>query len=281
MRWILFWIFLVAFIIIFLATTATVFLGFGQCTQDERSLLFKTFIIEIGIAVAALFYALFGLKRAGDGALERVEAEEALPESYKFSIIYTEISETVSKLEAENGRLAQWYIARGDAERLFQGLYSSLLYASTASVTGTVNSQFYGNMMEWDSLQRQLRVRFFFGPYNDEIITRKFPIEGPGQGVASEALITGKVQIKNRMESELKEKGEARLSSMVSIPVPDFEPSRNSRQIVILNIDAGIVGVFPDLDKWTSSEMKSRIEQLRLLVSRVNKLYTSYFEQAK
>ncbi|MFH0780480.1 MAG: hypothetical protein V2B20_00780, partial [Pseudomonadota bacterium] len=271
--------FSIAFIVIFLATAATVFLGFGQPTQDERSFLFKTFIVEIGLAVFALFYALFGIKRGTNGAGELVETE-ALPESYAFSKIHTEISDTVSKLEADNGRLVQWYLSKGDGERLFDGLYSSLLYASSSAVTGIVDPRFYGNLMEWDSVKEQLRVRFFSGPYNDEIITRSFPLEGPGQGVASEAFVTGKVQIKNRMESELKEKGEARLNAMVSIPIPDLEPTENTRQIVILNIDAGFVHVFPSLEEWQSSEMKPRIQELRRLISRVNRLYRTHMVSA-
>jgi hypothetical protein len=125
-----------------------------------------------------------------------------------------------------------------------------------------------------------LRVRFFLGPYNDEIITRNFPIEDKGQGVASKVFKSGEIQIRNRMGSELKEKGEARLNAMVCIPIPDIEPIDNTRQIVILNIDSGIVEIFPTHEKWQSSEMRKRIEELARLISRVNKLYRRFIENS-
>lgn len=277
MRWILFWIFSIAFVVIFLATASTVFLGVGQPTQEERNFLFKSFILEIAVAVFALFYALFGIKRGANGSAERVETKE-LPESYAFSKIHTEISDTVSNLEANNAKLVQWYVSRGDGGRLFDGLYSSLLYASSSAVTGTIDPRFYGNLMEWGSAEKQLRVRFFNGPYNDEIITRNFPVEGPGQGVASKAFTTGMVQIANRMESELKERGEARLNAMVSVPIPNLESTEHTRQIVILNIDSGVVNVFPSFEEWPSSEMRTRVEELRRLILRVNRLYRTHIE---
>jgi hypothetical protein len=62
MRWVLFFVFITLFTVIVIATLLAVFFGVGQLTPSERDLLFKIFIIEIGIAVATLFYALFGLK---------------------------------------------------------------------------------------------------------------------------------------------------------------------------------------------------------------------------
>ena len=66
MRWILFGVFVALFVIIVLGTLSVVFLGFGELADTERSTLFKVFLVEIGIAVVALFYSLFGLKRAGE-----------------------------------------------------------------------------------------------------------------------------------------------------------------------------------------------------------------------
>ena len=66
MRWILFGIFVVLFVIIVLGTLGAVFLGFGDLSDTERSTLFKAFLVEIGAAVLALFYSLFGLKRKGE-----------------------------------------------------------------------------------------------------------------------------------------------------------------------------------------------------------------------
>ncbi|MCP4977161.1 MAG: hypothetical protein GY931_13455 [Maribacter sp.] len=63
MRWILFYIFTALFVLIVVMTMATVFFGIGEPTENERDVLFKTFIVEIGLAVATLFYSLFGLKK--------------------------------------------------------------------------------------------------------------------------------------------------------------------------------------------------------------------------
>ena len=231
------------------------------------------FLIVIWVSVQ-IMERLYGIKSL---SISELEDKQNLPKSYSFPTMLAEISQTIHRLEAENGSLIKLYVSRGDGNRLFEGIYSSLLYASSASVTGTVDARFYGNMMEWDSVNSQLRVRFFSGPYNDEIITRKFPIEGPGQGIASDAFKTHQIKKKNRMESELKEKGEARLYAMVSVPV-EIDHSQNSRQIVILNVDAGIAGVFPSEEEWPTSDVKNRLEQLSKLISRVNVLHEKYIE---
>lgn len=71
MRWVLFWVFVTAFIIIVLSTLSMIFFGFGQATPEERSLLFKVFIGEIGVSIVALFYSLFGLKpKAEEGTVD-------------------------------------------------------------------------------------------------------------------------------------------------------------------------------------------------------------------
>jgi hypothetical protein len=63
MRWVLFWIFSSAFVIILIATIGAVFFGLGALQPDERQLLMKAFFVEISIAVCALFYSLFGIKQ--------------------------------------------------------------------------------------------------------------------------------------------------------------------------------------------------------------------------
>jgi len=62
MRWILFTVFVCAFVALVIFTMLMLFSGFGNVTENERGLLVKTFIVEVGIAVIALFYSLFGLK---------------------------------------------------------------------------------------------------------------------------------------------------------------------------------------------------------------------------
>jgi FMN phosphatase YigB (HAD superfamily) len=79
MQWILFFVFVGSFLVLVAATSATVFLGFGSPTPEERSLLTKVFIGEVGAAVIALFYSVFSLRQGtkipGDGLAE--ESNEA------------------------------------------------------------------------------------------------------------------------------------------------------------------------------------------------------------
>lgn len=63
MKKILFFVFTGAFGVILTLTIASVFFGFGQPTESERGTLFYTFIVETGVAVAALFYLVFGIKK--------------------------------------------------------------------------------------------------------------------------------------------------------------------------------------------------------------------------
>lgn len=63
MKWVLFCIFVMIFVVIVAGTIATVFFDFGKPTPEERGILFKVFIGEVGIAVLALFKVLFGLKK--------------------------------------------------------------------------------------------------------------------------------------------------------------------------------------------------------------------------
>ena len=79
MRWILFWVFLSLFIAVVIGTLGALFFGFGHLTDSERDVLFKVFIVEIGAAIIALFYSIFGLKRPG------AEATRLRLDSGKFS----------------------------------------------------------------------------------------------------------------------------------------------------------------------------------------------------
>ena len=199
-----------------------------------------------------------------------------LPDSYKFPYIVSEISATLTGLETPEEKLIKYYHEQGDLERLFDGLYSSILYASRAAITGEIDAQFYGNLMEFDCEKMELRVRYFDGPYNDRIITRRFPIDGPKSGVAGDALNTRKVQVKNKMESELKERGEARLNAMICVPIPNINLHHKTREIVLLNIDSGIHDVFPKTEEWSSSDVAANIEEISHLVERVNLQYGKF-----
>jgi hypothetical protein len=235
----------------------------------------KTYTIELVSHIANLdktdWSEVALLERYG---LNRVR----LPESYKFSNIVSEISDTINSLEAPDERLIQYYREQGDLERLFDGLYSSLIYASRSAITGEIDARFYGNLMEFDCEKKEIRVRYFDGPYNDQIITRRFPIDGPKRGVAGDAINTKKVQVKNKMSSELKERGEARLNAMISVPIPNINLDSKSRAIVIMNVDSGIHDIFPKVEEWSSSDVAANIEEISYLVERVNFLYRKFEE---
>jgi len=63
MRWILFWVITSLFVLVVAATLGIMFLGGGNLNGQERSILFNSFIVEIGVAVFALFYSIFGLRK--------------------------------------------------------------------------------------------------------------------------------------------------------------------------------------------------------------------------
>ncbi|MDO8343819.1 MAG: hypothetical protein Q7T48_11495 [Cellvibrio sp.] len=66
MKWILFWVFLILFVLMVLGTLAMVFFGFGAPTESERSLMVKGLILEVGASILALFYSIFGLNKKSE-----------------------------------------------------------------------------------------------------------------------------------------------------------------------------------------------------------------------
>lgn len=83
MCWILFWVFVIAFSLIVLGTLSAVFLGLGAVRDAERDVLVKVFIAEIGVAVIALFYSLFGLTRGRQQGNERLRLDFAKEEDIR------------------------------------------------------------------------------------------------------------------------------------------------------------------------------------------------------
>jgi hypothetical protein len=84
MKWILFYIFIIIFVVTVALTVAKVFFGFGEPSEAERKVLFSVFIGEVGIAVLALFKMLFGLKKR-----PKEQEETPLPKingKYKFEM---------------------------------------------------------------------------------------------------------------------------------------------------------------------------------------------------
>jgi hypothetical protein len=75
MRWILFIVFLVLFVVATVCTLSAVFFHIGSPTPNERTLLLNAFVIEIGAAVIALFYGLFGLSRGKKAESQKVMGE--------------------------------------------------------------------------------------------------------------------------------------------------------------------------------------------------------------
>ena len=63
MRLVMFYVFLSLFVILTVLTILTLFFGLTQLKDKYETLLVNTFIVEIGTAIAALFYGLFGLRR--------------------------------------------------------------------------------------------------------------------------------------------------------------------------------------------------------------------------
>ncbi len=72
MKWVLFWVFVVLFVLIVLGTLGAVFLNWGKVQSNERDILFKMFLVEIGLAVAALFYSIFDLKERKQQSTQRL-----------------------------------------------------------------------------------------------------------------------------------------------------------------------------------------------------------------
>lgn len=81
MRWILFWVFVILFVAIVLCTGLAVFFRIGSLSEPERDLLVKCYLVEIGVVVIALFYAIFGIKRghSQNGVSEPLEEPALVP----------------------------------------------------------------------------------------------------------------------------------------------------------------------------------------------------------
>ena len=72
MRWVLFWVFVGLFVVIVIGTLLAVFLGVGKLLASERDTLFRVFLLEVGAAVVALFYSIFGIKQKHTGEPSKV-----------------------------------------------------------------------------------------------------------------------------------------------------------------------------------------------------------------
>jgi hypothetical protein len=75
MRWYLFWVFISLFVIISILTILALFFEVGQIGEDDKGKLVTAFLLEVGLAVGALFYSLFKLKPPAGSTI----AENLLP----------------------------------------------------------------------------------------------------------------------------------------------------------------------------------------------------------
>lgn len=88
----LLYVFLSIYVLTAIGTLAMLFLGFGAVKDSERQLLINTFLIESALAIGALFYSLWGLKKKEDDALGRTREliVNPLEESFKDLVIPVE-----------------------------------------------------------------------------------------------------------------------------------------------------------------------------------------------
>lgn len=193
--------------------------------------------------------------------------------SYDFDPLAAEVAGTLARLDADGGTRLRQYQREGDAGRVFDGVYASILYASSAAISGRVDAALYGNLMEFDVATQGLRVRYMAGPYNDEVSTRVFPLRGSGEGIASRAFLNQRVLVVNSMAEERRVRGEARLQAMVCVPVPGCNPAVASRQVALLNIDSGLEGVFPEPEQLHAHPAGARLDRLAALLAKTNALY--------
>lgn len=89
---ILLYVFLSIYVITAIGTLSMLFLGIGAVRDGERALLINTFLIESALAIGALFYSLWGLKKNENEALDRTRGliVNPLEESFKDLVIPVE-----------------------------------------------------------------------------------------------------------------------------------------------------------------------------------------------
>lgn len=109
MRAVFFWVFIGLFVAVCTCTMLAVFAGVGDPTEDERSLLFKGFIVEVGVVVIALFARMFGLT---EKLTRRVTDDESAGDATRqllggllsnFDTIAREVTQTRATAEGIRG----------------------------------------------------------------------------------------------------------------------------------------------------------------------------------
>jgi len=256
------------FSLVALVVEAIFLLLVTRADDSQRTIAISGMLLLLALLVCVVGFLVYhnrdGLTLQGESGLNMLPT---------FDDVCGNLDLTIGNLEADDRKLAKFYCERGDFLRLLDGLYSVLLYASGALATGKLSEKFYGNLMELDVDGTNLRVRYFKGPYNDEIICRSFPIMGPRQGVASAAFTSGVFQCRNKMEQELKEHGESWLKSMVAIPVlTKGKGMAVAGGIAVINVDSFVEGIFPEKGEGEHERMQKRANVLINLADRINGL---------
>jgi hypothetical protein len=81
--------FLSIYIVSALGTLAMLFLGFGEVKEGERALLINAFLIETAIAIGALFYSVWEIKKKEDNTQKNSEGfiVNPLEDTFKDKVI--------------------------------------------------------------------------------------------------------------------------------------------------------------------------------------------------
>lgn len=218
------------------------------------------------IVLSIVIFVLIGIRRHSSKSQELFN--DQFPDILNFEQMIDEFESTLRKLE-ESGVAS--FKNQENLSRILDGLYSSVLYITRALINGHINPVLYGNLMEVDENRNSLRIRYFQGPYNVDIIDKEYPLEK--ESVASIAFNKGYIKIENSMELETKVKGE-RLQALMSIPIESSKTLKHG-YVAVLNIDSALKDVFPTTENM---DMKNRAEKVKGLIQRINKFKLKFME---
>lgn len=94
----LFITFWLVYVLTAVGTLAMLFLGFGTVQASERGTLINTFLVESAVAVFALFYSVFGLKK---GSISSKSDQDTIEKIKSLEKEVIEKSETIKELNDE------------------------------------------------------------------------------------------------------------------------------------------------------------------------------------
>lgn len=119
MKWILFWVFLILFIVMVLGTLGIVFFDFGAPTENERELMVYGLILEVAACVVALFHSIFRLKKEDNLEINIEELKDEIKndiQAYvnKLSAMHT--PSTSSGSDTESNQTALTYDLSFDSD---------------------------------------------------------------------------------------------------------------------------------------------------------------------